>query len=243
VNAPVNAPVNQRFSGQVALVAGGTGGLGRGVSIAFLEEGATVAVTYRRQQEFDALRSAAGSLAPRLEGHAVDVTDDGAVHQLVAAIIAKHQRLDAMTNAVGGYAAGQKLWETEPKVFQQMLSLNFFSGYMLARAVVPAMLKQGRGAIVNVASMAAIDHAGSAAAYVASKAAAVAMIDSLAADLKGTGVRANSILPSIIDTEENRKAMPNADFAKWPKPRDIARVILFLCSDDAELIQGAAIPV
>ncbi len=105
------------------------------------------------------------------------------------------------------------------------------------------MLKQGRGAIVNVASTAAIDHAASAAAYAASKAAAVAMVDSLAADLKGTGIRANSILPSIIDTEANRKAMPNADFAKWPKPSDIANVILFLCSDHARLIHGAAIPV
>lgn len=235
--------MSERFSGQFALVAGGTGGLGRAVSVAFLEEGAAVAVTYRKQEEFDALRSAAGALASRLEGHAVDVTDDGAVHQLVAAIVAKHGRLDAMTNAVGGYAAGRKLWEADPKIFERMLSLNLLSGYVLARSVVPAMLKQGRGAIVNVASMAAIDHAASAAAYAASKAAAVAMVDSLAADLKGTGVRANSILPSIIDTEANRKAMPNADFAKWPKPRDIARVILFLCGDDAKLIQGAAIPV
>ncbi len=82
-----------------------------------------------------------------------------------------------------------------------------------------------------------------AAAYSASKAAAVAMLDSLAADLKGTGVRVNTILPSIIDTEINRKAMPQADFAKWPKPRDIARVILFLCGNDAKVIHGAAIPV
>jgi NAD(P)-dependent dehydrogenase (short-subunit alcohol dehydrogenase family) len=96
---------------------------------------------------------------------------------------------------------------------------------------------------VNVASKAAVDHAPGASAYAASKAAAVAMIDSLAADLKGTGVRANSILPSIIDTGANRKAMPNADFSKWPKPEEIARVILFLCCEDANLIQGAAIPV
>jgi NAD(P)-dependent dehydrogenase (short-subunit alcohol dehydrogenase family) len=69
------------------------------------------------------------------------------------------------------------------------------------------------------------------------------MIDSLAADLKGTQVRANSILPSIIDTEANRKAMPSADFSKWPKPQEIARVILFLCSDDAKLVRGASITV
>jgi NAD(P)-dependent dehydrogenase (short-subunit alcohol dehydrogenase family) len=124
-----------------------------------------------------------------------------------------------------------------------MLALNLRSGYALSRAAVRAMLKQGRGAIVNVASKAASDHAAGAAAYAASKAAAVAMLDSLAADLKGTGIRVNSILPSIIDTEANRKAMPTADFAKWPKPEEIARVILFLCSDDARVIHGAAIPV
>jgi NAD(P)-dependent dehydrogenase (short-subunit alcohol dehydrogenase family) len=124
-----------------------------------------------------------------------------------------------------------------------MLALNFRSGLILSRAVVPAMVRQKRGAIVNLASKAAVDHAAGAAAYAASKAAALATMDSLAADLKGTGVRVNSILPSVIDTEVNRKAMPNADFAKWPKPQDIARVILFLCSDDAKVIHGAAVPV
>lgn len=104
-------------------------------------------------------------------------------------------------------------------------------------------MRQGHGAVVNVASRAAIDHAAASAADASSKAAAVAMIDSLAADLKGTEVRANSILPTIIDTDANRKAMPNADFSKWPKPEEIARVILFLCCDDAKLIQGASITV
>jgi NAD(P)-dependent dehydrogenase (short-subunit alcohol dehydrogenase family) len=105
------------------------------------------------------------------------------------------------------------------------------------------MLQQKSGAIINVASKSAIDHAAGAAAYAASKAAAVALMDSLAADLKGTGVRVNSILPSIIDTEANRKAIPNADFSQWPKPEDIARVVLFLCTDDAKLIHGASVPV
>ena len=89
----------------------------------------------------------------------------------------------------------------------------------------------------------AVDHAAGIASYAASKAAAVALMDSLAAELKGTGVRVNSVLPSIIDTEANRKAMPKADFAQWPKPEEIARVILFLASDDAKLIHGASIPV
>ena len=235
--------MSARFEGKVVLVAGGTGGLGRAVSLAFLAEAATVLVTYRKQEELDALKQAAGAAGARLEGHNVDVTDEAAARRLVEDIVARHGRLDALVNAVGGYAGGLKLWETETRVFDQMLALNLRSGYALSRAVVPAMLKQGRGAIVNVAAKAALDHPAGAGAYAASKAAALAMMDSLAADLKGTGVRANSILPSIIDTEANRKAMPKADFAKWPKPEEIARVVLFLCSDEGRVIHGAAVPV
>jgi NAD(P)-dependent dehydrogenase (short-subunit alcohol dehydrogenase family) len=235
--------MSTKFEGQVVLVAGGTGGLGRAVTLAFLEEGAKVIATFRAQEELDAVKSSAASHAANLDGVPVDVTDEAAVRQLVEKIFAKHSRLDAVVNTVGGYAGGVKFWEMETKVFDQMLALNLRSGYALSRAAARAMLKQGRGAIVNIAAKAAFDHAAGAAAYAASKAAAVAMLDSLAADLKGTGVRVNSILPSIIDTPANRKAMPNSDFAKWPKPEEIARVILFLCSEDARVIHGAAIPV
>ncbi len=231
------------FSGKVVLVAGGTGGLGRAVSLAFLEQQARVVTTYRNQEEFAALESAADAVASLLDGRRVDVTDEAAVTQLVDRIVAEHGRLDAMVNTVGGYAGGVKLWELDTKVFDRMLALNLRAGYALSRAAMAPMLRQKHGAIVNVAARAAVDHAAGAAAYAASKAAAVAMIDSLAADAKGTGVRVNSILPSIIDTEANRKAMPNADYAAWPKPEEIARVILFLSSDDAKVIHGAAIPV
>jgi len=232
-----------RFDGKVLLVAGGTGGLGRAVSLRFLEEGAKLVVPYRKQEEFEALKKAAGKAGSRLEGHTVDVTDEAAVGQLVDGLVAQHGQLDALVNTAGGYAGGVKLWEMETKVLEQMLALNLRSGYALARAAVPAMLKQGRGAIVNVAAKAALDHMAGAAAYSASKAAALALLDALAGELKGSGVRVNSVLPSIIDTDANRKAMPNAEFAKWPKPEDIAHVILFLCSEEARVIHGAAIPV
>ena len=231
------------FAGRTALVAGGTGGLGRAVALAFLGAGASVAVTYRNADELRALESAATAGRDRLSGHAVDVTDEEAVRRLVEELVRRNGRLDVLVNGVGGFAGGTKLWETDLKVFDRMLDLNLRSGLALCRAVVPAMLAQGSGAIVNVASRAAIDHGAGLAAYAASKAAALALIDSLAADLAGTPVRANSILPSIIDTEANRRAMPKADFSKWPKPEEIARVILFLCGDGARLIRGAAIPV
>jgi len=232
-----------RFKNKVVLVAGGTGGLGRAVSLAFLSERANVIVTYRRAEEFQALEGIAGVGGLRLAGHSVDVTDEAAVAKLVEEIVAEHGRLDAMVNTVGGYAGGVKLWDLDTKTFDQMLALNLRAGYALARAAIAPMLKQKAGAIVNVGAKAAFDHAAGASAYAASKAAALAMIDCLAADVKGTGVRVNTILPSIIDTAANRKAMPDANFAVWPKPEDIARVVLFLCSDDARVIHGAAIPV
>jgi len=228
---------------QVALIAGGTGGLGKAVSLAFLRRGDTVWVTYRKQQEFDDLRKEAADAAGRFHGQSIDVTQEAETRALVENIEKTSGGLDILVNCVGGYAAGAKLWEFDPRAFEQMLSVNLRAGFMLCRAAVPAMLRQNRGAIVNIASKAAIDHAGGSAAYAASKAAAVAMIDSLAADLKGTDVRANSVLPTIIDTLANRQAMPKADFSKWPKAEDIAKVILFLCGEDSALINGASIVV
>jgi len=231
------------FSGKVVLVAGGTGGLGRAVSLAFLERGAQVAVTWRNEKEFVALKGDAGETASRLAGFNVDVTDTQQAADLVNQILSQWSRLDLLVNTVGGYAGGIPLWNLEPEVLERMVSLNLRSGYALAKAVVPAMIARKSGAIVNVAAKAAWDHAAGASAYAATKAAAVALMDSLAADLLGSGVRVNSILPSIIDTAANRADMPNADFSKWPKPEDIAKVVLFLASDEARVIHGASIPV
>jgi NAD(P)-dependent dehydrogenase (short-subunit alcohol dehydrogenase family) len=231
------------FSGKVVLVAGGTGGLGRVVSLAFLANGAQVAVTWRNQKEFQTLKDAAGESASRLTGFDADVTDTRQTADLVTQILAKWNRLDVLVNTVGGYTGSIPLWNLEPDVLERMVSMNLLSGYALAKAAVPQMIARKSGAIVNVAAKAAWDHAAGASAYVATKAAAVALMDSLAADLMGTGVRVNSILPSIIDTAVNRAAMPGADFSKWPKPEDIAKVVLFLASDDARVIHGASIPV
>ena len=231
------------FSGNVVLVAGGTGGLGRSVTLAFLAESAAVHVTYRNPDEFAALQQSAGSAAASLTGHRIDVTDEAAVADVIAHILAAHNRLDTLVNTIGGYAGGIPLWSLDAATLDRMLSLNLRAGYVLARAAVAPMRRQGSGSIVNVNAKAALDHAAGAAAYAASKAASLALFDSLAADLRGTGIRVNSVLPSIIDTPANRSAMPNADFAAWPKPDDIARVILYLTSDAARVVHGAAIPV
>jgi NAD(P)-dependent dehydrogenase (short-subunit alcohol dehydrogenase family) len=232
------------FHDKIVLVTGGTGGLGREVTLAFLEAGASVMVTYRRAEEFAAVVTSAGRIGVKPpEGAAVDVTDFAAVEGLVASVMKRHGRIDILVNAVGGYAGGTNLWEVDPQIYDQMLQLNLRAGFALARAVVPAMLRRNRGWIVNIASKAAVDHGAGGALYAASKAGALALFDSLAAEVGSHNINVNSVLPSIIDTAANRKAMPDADFSKWPKPEEIARVILFLCSEEARVIHGAAIPV
>ena len=232
-----------RFQGQVVIVAGGTGALGSAVARAFIQEGASVAVTYRTPREYDDLESSLSTDRARLRGHQVDVTSEAAMSRLAAAVDAEFNRLDVLVNAAGGYSGGPKLWELDSAVLERMLDLNLRSAFVTSRSVMPILLRQGRGCIVNVAAKAAVDQPGGAGAYVASKAAALAMMHSLAMDLKGTAIRVNSVLPSTIDTAANRRDMPRANFATWTKPEDIARVILFLCTEDARALNGTAIPV
>jgi NAD(P)-dependent dehydrogenase (short-subunit alcohol dehydrogenase family) len=232
-----------RFADKVVLVAGGTGALGRAVSLAFLEAGARVAVTSRQPAEYQALTAAAGGSRSRLSGHAADVTDWAKAQKLAEELVAAEGRIDVLVNAVGGWAGGAPLWETDPATYERMLALNLHAGFALARAVLPHMIRQGRGAIVEVASKAAFGGSPGAAAYAASKAGALALFTTLAEEVKGHRINVNSVVPSIFDTEANRRAMPSADFSKWPTPEEIARVVLFLCSDDARVVHGAAIPV
>ena len=225
------------------MIAGGTGALGRAISRAFLAEGATVIVTYRVAREFEEFSGSMPGSSGRLDGRRVNVTDEGELAETIKAVLARYARIDSLINAVGGYEGGAATWELERPLLERMLELNVHACHALLRVVVPLMLQQARGCIVNVAAQAALTHPSGASAYAASKAAALTMMGCLAAELLGTGVRANSILPSTIDTEANRRAMPKADFSKWPKPDDIARVVLFLCSPQSQVIHGAEIPV
>jgi NAD(P)-dependent dehydrogenase (short-subunit alcohol dehydrogenase family) len=231
------------FKDKVALVAGGTGALGRAVATAFAREGARIIVTYRHQQEFDAFISQSKSSGHEAAGVMVDATDPAGVARMVEDILAKHGALDILVNTIGAFHGGKRIWEEDPSAYEQMMSLNLKAGFALARAVIPAMIRQNRSWIVNVASRAAYGTSPGAALYAASKAGTLALFDSLAEEVKPYPISVNSVVPSIFDTPANRQAMPKADYANWPKPEEIADVILFLCSPQAHVIHGAAIPV
>jgi NAD(P)-dependent dehydrogenase (short-subunit alcohol dehydrogenase family) len=133
--------------------------------------------------------------------------------------------------------------ETPWSVWQQQMDLNLKTAVLASRAAAPHLIRRGGGAIVNVSSRPATLDGKNLGAYAASKRAVLALTEAMAAELLESRVTVNAILPSTIDTEENRKAMPKADYTKWPKAEEIARVILFLVGPDARLISGARVPV
>ena len=249
--------VSYDFQGRLVLVAGGTGALGREVCKQFVRAGARVVTTYRQREEFSQLASeiaaapsAGGSpQAGSLDGASVDTTDADAVGAVIQNIggqdnaAEKLGLVDILVNAVGAYSGGKNVWEESPAAYERMLALNLKTGFILARAVLPGMIRQNRGWIVNVASRAGYGHSAGAALYAASKAAALSFFESLAEEVKPYAINVNSVVPSIFDTPANRRAMPDADPDLWPKPSEIAGVILFLCSEEARIIHGGAIPV
>jgi NAD(P)-dependent dehydrogenase (short-subunit alcohol dehydrogenase family) len=229
--------------GRVMLVTGGTGALGTAVARGGLDAGATVVVAARDVQRHEALVAAVPAAArPRLDAVPADATDGASVRALVDAVLARHGRLDVLVNAVGGFAAGDLLG-TDEAAWDRMLSLNLRSAYLACRAALPPMLAAGRGRIVNVASRSVVPPAGGFIAYTVAKAGVIALTQALAQEVRAHGVTVNAVLPSTLDTEANRRAMPSADRARWVRPESVAAAILFLASDAAAEVTGTLLAV
>jgi NAD(P)-dependent dehydrogenase (short-subunit alcohol dehydrogenase family) len=229
--------------GHVVLVTGGTGALGAAVALGALEADATAVVTFRAARARDALAGRAPAAArARLHAVETDVTDAGSVQRLVAEVTARHGKVDALVNAVGGFAGGDLL-ATDERAWDAMLTLNLRSAYLCCRAVLPGMLAAGRGRIVNVASRSVAPPTGGFIAYTVSKAGVIALTQALAHEVRGRGVTVNAVLPSTMDTEANRRAIPDADRRGWVTPESVARGILFLASDAAADVTGTLLTV
>ncbi|HET8660435.1 MAG TPA: SDR family oxidoreductase, partial [Micromonosporaceae bacterium] len=149
----------------------------------------------------------------------------------------------AVVNLVGGYAAGGLVHETPVEEFEAQLRLNLRPTYLVCHHALPRLVAAGGGSVVCVSSRAAVRPFAGAAGYVTAKAAVLALVDALAVEYRNFGVRANAVLPSVIDTPANRAAQPQADFDTWVRPEQIAGVVAFLCSDASAVTSGAHIPV
>lgn len=226
--------------GRVILITGAAGALGRAVAAAFAATGARLALL---DLERRALAAAFGAEDGARVFLAADLGDGGAVATAARAVVARFGRIDALCNIAGGFHMGEPVHETSDENFRRMIELNAGSVLRTARAVVPAMLAQGGGRIVNVAAMGGLSGGAAMAAYAASKSAVQRLTESMALELRDKSINVNCVLPSIIDTPANRASMPGADFARWVEPAALAEVILFLASDAARAINGASIPV
>jgi NAD(P)-dependent dehydrogenase (short-subunit alcohol dehydrogenase family) len=172
-----------------------------------------------------------------------NVFEEASVESSVQHVLSQHGHLDVLVNMVGGFAFGQAVHEMDLETWERMLQLNLRSTFLCSKHAARPMIAQQWGRIINVSSRAGVTPGPKAAAYAASKAAVISLTESQAEELKHDFITVNTVLPSIVDTPANRQSMADADFSRWPKGEEIAPVIVFLASEDAKLINGAAIPV
>ncbi len=231
-----------KLKNRVALIPGGTGALGKAVVLAFLEEGAKVVCTYIVDEELKHYSSLTETQKSNLSFIQADVTKEKPVGETVQKTLERFGRLDILVNIVGGFSYA-KVVDTDERVWDSMMNVNLKSAFLCSKAVLPQMIKQKYGKIINISSRPGLKGSAGVGAYAASKAAVMNLTETIADEVKDYEINVNAILPSTIDTPANRKNMPEADFSKWVKPEEIAKVIIFLASDDSKPINGAGIPV
>lgn len=226
---------------KVAVVTGASGNLGQAVAQALRVAGARCALVDHAAGRLAKVFGSAGTDLLLLEG--VNLAEPTQAEAALAATVQQFGRVDILINTVGGYAGGQRVHEDEIANWEKMFRINLHTTLNACRAAVPHMLRQGSGRIVSVAARAALTGVATLGAYSASKSAVIRLTESLAGELKDHGITVNCVLPGTIDTPQNRKDMPNADFSKWVAPAAIADAMLFLASDAARAVSGAALPV
>lgn len=220
---------------QVVLITGANGGLGTFVTAAFLEAGAQVVGT-SRQIDGKAFPN------PRFEAIPADLTRPHNAAHLVADALNKFGKIDALVHTTGGFAGGAPIHETDDATWESMIELNLKAALHILRAVLPSMRERQRGRIVMIGSRAGVEPSANIAAYSATKAALVSLVKTAALENRKLGITANVILPGTIDTDANRRSDPKGDRSKWVSPQKIAALAVYLASDEAAEITGAAIP-
>jgi NAD(P)-dependent dehydrogenase (short-subunit alcohol dehydrogenase family) len=228
---------------RVVMISGAAGNLGRAVAKTFAAEGANLVLLDRRPGRL-------GSVLPKIAAdhrhlllESVDVTNEASVVSAAKAVIERFGRIEVLVNTAGGFRSGTAVHQTTLEDWEHMIALNARSAFLASRAVVPHMLRQESGVIINIGARPGMKGMANAAAYSASKGAVIRLTESLSAELKRKGIRVNVVLPGTLDTPQNREAMPNAKHDRWVSPEAVAEVIRFLASDAARGIHGEAIPV
>jgi NAD(P)-dependent dehydrogenase (short-subunit alcohol dehydrogenase family) len=231
------------FSQRVVLITGASGNLGAATARVFQRAGATTVLIDRAadrlHHQYPDLVVSPGHLL--LGG--VNLTDEASVASAIGSAVERFGRIDVLVNTVGAWRGGSPVYEAPLADWDMLFAANVRPTLLASRAVVPHFLTQRSGRIINIAARSGLIADAGSAAYGAAKAAVLRLTEAMSAELKSSGINVNSILPSTLDTPQNRAASPSADHAKWVHPDAIADVVLFLASDAARAIHGAAVPV
>lgn len=228
------------FTDRTVLITGAAGHLGRAVATAFAERRANLVLVDRSRE---ALQKAFGGEDERRLFVPANLLEPREVDAAVAEALLRFEHLDVLCNIAGGFRMGEAVHETSDANWNFLFDLNARTLLHACRAAVPQLLARGRGAIVNVGAFSALKGAANTGAYVASKAAVIRLTESMSLELRERGINVNCVLPTTLDTPDNRAAMPEADPSRWVAPVDLAAVIVFLASDAARAVHGAAVPV
>lgn len=234
--------MSSEFHSKVVVVTGAAGNLGRAVAEAFAAQGARLALLDLNEQTLQAVIDALPE-GTDARGYTVNLLESESVNDTLEGVIEDFGRVDVLANIAGGFSMGPLIQDSEDQDWEFMMNLNARSVFYTCRAVIPNMLENGGGRIINVSARAALQGKGRMGPYCASKAAVKTLTESLAAENKFDNINVNCILPGTIDTPQNREAMPEADFAHWVPPAALADVVLFLASEAARCVTGAALPV
>jgi NAD(P)-dependent dehydrogenase (short-subunit alcohol dehydrogenase family) len=228
---------------KTVLITGGTGGLGTALVRRLIAQDYRLAVTYLLPDEAQAFENEFEVDEERIILTRVDCTNAEAVNTFVKDVAGKWGEIHGLCSLVGGWAGGRDIEETDDVRFERMLDLNLRSAFYAVRAVVPYLKEAEWGRIVLVGSRGAVDFFEAQGAFNIAKAGVAALGRSLATELDGTGVTANVLMPSVIDTPATRRSLPYADYVDWPTPDEIAAVAEFLVGEGSGVINGALIPV
>ena len=231
------------FKDEVIVVTGAAGNLGRAVVNEFLKADGCVCAFDHRRGRLKGSFTSAKALGELHLFEGVDVTDREVMIALGEKVLSQVGKVEILVNTVGGFAYGETVYEMSSITWQKMMNLNVQSFLNTSAAFVPGMVEMGHGKIISIGSKSSLQGGGKIGAYAAAKSALLRLTESMAAELKPHDIQVNCVLPSIIDTPENRQSMPSADFSKWVKPEEIAQVILYLSSSMSDVITGAAVPV
>jgi len=244
--------MDRDFNNQVILITGGTGALGSKVSETFLDfSPKAIIITFRSETEMQELKAKILDRRNKeqkenhhtlIEFMKADITHEDEVKTLISNILEKFGQVHVLANVVGGYIGGKSVSETSEEEWDKMMLINLKSAFLISKHVLASMKKKQFGKIVHVSSATGAKANGNDSAYAASKAGLIRLVESMAEEVSGLNININCILPTIIDTESNRAAMPKSNFSTWIPPEELAKVICFLSSEDSQVINGVALP-